>query len=103
MLFITSQNSQKTEEGKHYDEVTLYETHPLGSKKIRKYTQKDKEIFQSFFLQRCNRIGTKMKIEKKITVIKKIEKSLLGGILLNKCPILVMRYVLDGKKFGGKT
>lgn len=96
MLFITPQISLKTGEGKHYDEVTLYETHPLGSKKIRMYTQKDKEIFLSFFLPRCNRIGTKMKIEKKITVIKKIEKSMLGGILLNKCPILVMRYVLVG-------
>ncbi|PJZ38374.1 hypothetical protein CH354_03880 [Leptospira levettii] len=61
------------------------------------YTQKDKEIFLNFFLPRCNRVGTKMRIKKKITVIKKIEKSLLGGILLNKCPILVMRYVLDGK------
>ncbi len=38
-----------------------------------------------------------MKIKKNITVMEKIEKSLLGGILLNKCPILVMRYVLDGK------
>lgn len=37
-----------------------------------------------------------MRIKKKIIVMKKIEKSLLGGILLNKCPILVMRYVLDG-------
>lgn len=37
-----------------------------------------------------------MIIKKKITVIKKIEKSMLGGILLNKCPLLVIRYVLVG-------
>ncbi|MGJ4732113.1 hypothetical protein [Leptospira levettii] len=44
-----------------------------------------------------------MRIKKKITVIKKIEKSMLGGILLNKCPLLVMHYVLGDKLFGGKT
>jgi len=67
------------------------------------YTEKDKEFFLSFFLPRCNRVGTKMRIKKKITVIKKIEKSMLGGILLNKCPLLVMHYVLGDKLFGGKT
>lgn len=35
-----------------------------------------------------------MKIKKKIIVIQNFEKSLLGGILLDKCPILVMSYLL---------
>lgn len=44
-----------------------------------------------------------MKNKKKLIVIQKFEKSMLGGILLNKCPLLVMHYVLGEKLFGGKT
>lgn len=44
-----------------------------------------------------------MKIKKIITVTEKIGKSLLGGIFSDKCPLLVMSYVLGDKIFGGKT
>lgn len=44
-----------------------------------------------------------MKIEKIITVMEKIKKSLLGGIFSGKCPLLVMSFLLGDKIFGGKT
>ncbi|EOQ95480.1 hypothetical protein LEP1GSC195_3048 [Leptospira wolbachii serovar Codice str. CDC] len=44
-----------------------------------------------------------MKIKKIITVMEKIEKSLLGDIFSNKCPLLVMSLLLGDKIFGGKT
>lgn len=44
-----------------------------------------------------------MKIEKIITVMEKIKKSLLGGIFSDKCPLLVMSFLLGDKIFGGKT
>ncbi|WP_275067012.1 hypothetical protein [Leptospira bandrabouensis] len=44
-----------------------------------------------------------MKIKKNITVMEKIEKSLLGGIFSGKCPLLVMCILLGDKIFGGKT
>lgn len=44
-----------------------------------------------------------MKIKKIITVMEKIEISLLGDKFLFKCPLLVISLLLGDKIFGGKT